>query len=182
MDILQLLTHLDALKHLKRTGWVHFGVPEPETVACHQYRMAVLAMTLDSSQLDVVRCIKMSLVHDIGEAIVGDFTPRCGISDQEKFQLENEAVKKISELVPQLNGEIYNLWQEYEESKTKEAIAVKQLDKFDMIAQALSYETKYKIDLSDFFNSTKNSFTTEPFVEWNQTIRKKRQELQTKPE
>jgi 5'-deoxynucleotidase YfbR-like HD superfamily hydrolase len=53
--------------------------------------MAVLAMTLDKSEgLDITRCIKMALVHDIGEAIVGDLTPRCGVSDEEKFRLESE--------------------------------------------------------------------------------------------
>jgi putative hydrolase of HD superfamily len=107
---------------------------------------------------------------------------RCGVSDAEKFKLESEAVKKISELVPQLNGEIYSLWQEYEEYKTPEAIAVKQLDKIDMIAQALSYEEKYNIDLGDFFKSTVNSFTTEPFIEWNRVIREKREKLWSKAE
>lgn len=90
VEILSLLKVLDNLKHLKRTGWVHFQVPEPETVAGHMYRMALLAMTLDPSRLDVVRCVKMALVHDVGEALVGDITPRCGVSEEEKFRLEDE--------------------------------------------------------------------------------------------
>jgi hypothetical protein len=35
IKIHELLYTLDTLKHLKRTGWVHFDVPEPETVAGH---------------------------------------------------------------------------------------------------------------------------------------------------
>lgn len=58
------------------------------------YRMAVLAMTLQqettNGSLDVIKCIKMALVHDIAEAIVGDITPRCGVSNEEKFQLEEK--------------------------------------------------------------------------------------------
>lgn len=42
----------------------------------------------------------------------------------------------------------YQLWREYEEGKTKEAIIVKHLDKFDMIAQAFEYEKKYNIGTS----------------------------------
>lgn len=99
------------------------------------------------------------------------------MSDEEKFRLENDAVKQISDLVPHLKDEIYNLWKEYEANETKEAKAVKQLDKIDMLAQALSYETKYGIDLSEFFNSTVKSFSTEPFLQWNAEIRKKREEL-----
>lgn len=62
INILQFIAHIDELKHLKRTGWVHFNIPEPETVASHQYRMAVLAMTLDKNDVDTVHCMKMALV------------------------------------------------------------------------------------------------------------------------
>lgn len=34
------------------------------------------------------RVIKMALVHDMAEAIVGDITPHCGVSDVDKFTLE----------------------------------------------------------------------------------------------
>ena len=34
------------------------------------------------------RCIKMALVHDLGESVVGDLTPHCGVSREEKHQRE----------------------------------------------------------------------------------------------
>lgn len=34
------------LKDVQRTGWVRSGVPQPETVASHMYRMAMLAFAL----------------------------------------------------------------------------------------------------------------------------------------
>lgn len=34
------------------------------------------------------RCIKMSLVHDLAESLVGDITPSCGIGKEEKQQKE----------------------------------------------------------------------------------------------
>ena len=36
----------DCFQHLKRTGWVKCGVLEPETVASHMYRMAVMGMMI----------------------------------------------------------------------------------------------------------------------------------------
>jgi putative hydrolase of HD superfamily len=36
--------------------------------------------------------------------------------------------------------EIVGLWQEYEDAQTPEALFVKDLDKFEMIVQALEYE------------------------------------------
>lgn len=60
------------------------------------YRMAVLAMTLQqeigNKELDVSKCIKMALIHDIAEAIVGDITPKCGVSNQDKFKLEENVI------------------------------------------------------------------------------------------
>ncbi|KAI1724509.1 HD domain-containing protein [Ditylenchus destructor] len=179
INIVELLRVLDNLKHLKRTGWVHFNVPEPETVASHMYRMAVLSMGLEGivdKDVDINKCVRMSLVHDIGEAIVGDITPRCGISDEKKFELEEQAVQKIASYIPPIAGDDWiKLWMEYENASTKEALIVKQLDKIDMLAQALSYEEKYGIDLGEFFNSTVGIFKTEPFKTWDADIRAKRQ-------
>uniref|UniRef100_A0AC35F655 5'-deoxynucleotidase HDDC2 n=1 Tax=Panagrolaimus sp. PS1159 TaxID=55785 RepID=A0AC35F655_9BILA len=178
-QIFELLSTLDSLKHLVRTGWIHFKVPTPETVSGHMYRMAILAMALagEDSTLDAIRCVKMALVHDIGEAIVGDITPRCGVSEAEKFKLEEDAVKLIASYVqPVVGSEWEKLWREYEAAETREAKAVKQLDKFDMIAQAFSYEQKYGLDLSEFFTSTVTAFSSEPFMEWNNELRKRRTE------
>ncbi|VDK47587.1 unnamed protein product [Anisakis simplex] len=121
-------------------------IEEPETVASHMYRMAVLAMTLQDCDCDVVKCIKMALVHDIAEAIVGDITPHCGVSDEQKFNLEHKAFLEISTYVSEKIGDEWvSLWREYEENKSKEANIVKHLDKFDMIAQAFSYEKRFNI-------------------------------------
>lgn len=53
------------------------------------YRMAVLAMLL-GDDCDRAKCIRMTLIHDLGEAIIGDITPHCGISATEKHRLEDE--------------------------------------------------------------------------------------------
>ncbi|VDN30158.1 unnamed protein product [Cylicostephanus goldi] len=62
------------------------------------YRMAVLAMSLEGQieGLDIARAVSMCLVHDLAEAIVGDITPYCGISDEEKFDRENRVLITLS--------------------------------------------------------------------------------------
>lgn len=37
------------------------------------------------------RAVFMSLVHDLAEAIVGDITPHCGVTDEDKYERENQA-------------------------------------------------------------------------------------------
>ncbi|VDL84090.1 unnamed protein product [Nippostrongylus brasiliensis] len=142
------------------------------------YRMAVLAMSLEGQieGLDVNRTVSMCLVHDLAEAIVGDITPHCGVSDEEKFERESQAIQKIASFVPvNYVGEHWvELWREYEAQDSLIARIVKHLDKFDMVAQAFDYERKYGIDLEQFFESTKTSFSMSPFVEWDRELRQRR--------
>uniref|UniRef100_A0A0N5AS02 5'-deoxynucleotidase HDDC2 n=1 Tax=Syphacia muris TaxID=451379 RepID=A0A0N5AS02_9BILA len=174
IKIFELLKIIDNLKHLRRTGWVRIGVPDPETVASHMYRMAILAMSVKISDIDQLRCIRMALIHDLGESIAGDITPYCGITNEKKFQLEEDAFHKIAELVPkEIGTDWIDLWKEYEAGVSKEALFVKQLDKFDMVAQALEYELKYGIDCDQFFKGTQRIFTTEPFLSWDRELRLK---------
>ena len=47
--------------------------------------------------------------------------------------------KEILGETPQ-SQEIYDLWMEYERAETREALFVKDIDKFEMIVQAYEYE------------------------------------------
>ena len=56
---------------------------------------AHLPASTSGSRAHQCRCLKLALVHDVAEAIVGDITPTCGVSDEEKFRLEAEAVQRM---------------------------------------------------------------------------------------
>ena len=78
------------------------------------------------------RAIKIAMVHDIAEAIVGDLTPDCGVSKQEKQQRELKAMDFISKNLmnnTSMGKELFQLWKEYEDNVTPEAKFVKDLDK-----------------------------------------------------
>jgi putative hydrolases of HD superfamily len=64
-----------ALKNVKRTGWVNNKINEPESVADHMYRMSMLAFMIQDPAIKKDHLIKLCLVHDLAEAIVGDITP-----------------------------------------------------------------------------------------------------------
>jgi len=159
---LDFLNFISKLKHLDRTGWVQMGVKKPESVAGHMYRMAVMsAFIIDDPSLDASKCIKLSLVHDMGESIIGDITPHDGVDVLTKQKLEVDAVSKISGLISKNKGEeIQRLFEEYENGETPEAKLVKDLDRFDMVLQAYEYErseNKPKF-LQQFFDSTREHF------------------------
>lgn len=90
---------LTNLKTTKRTGWVRCNVSQPESIADHQYRMALMSLLASDCGVDATRCMKMSLVHDVAEAIVGDITPHCNVSEQDKFSLESRAIQQIKDML-----------------------------------------------------------------------------------
>ncbi|KAK3766360.1 hypothetical protein RRG08_044545 [Elysia crispata] len=160
------------LKKVERTGWVRHNVKHPESVAEHMYRMAMIAFALPSdSTLDRDKCIKIALVHDVAESIVGDITPSCGVSKADKSKMEEDATKHIASFLPGHGAqEVLQLWKEYEYQSSPEAKFVKDLDKFEMIFQALEYEKAENRggDLEEFFVHTiqKHKFATDIVRGW----------------
>ena len=74
-NTLKFMRLIGKLKTTKRTGWVYRDVKAPESVSDHMYRMAMFSFLLadqkDDIPLDKDRCIKLALVHDLAECIVG---------------------------------------------------------------------------------------------------------------
>ncbi|OQV17457.1 putative HD domain-containing protein 2 [Hypsibius exemplaris] len=180
--VLEFMLIIGNLKKNKRTGWVIRDVPAPESVADHMYRMAILAMLLEEKSqengnaaakiIDKTRCIKVALVHDMCEAIVGDITPYCGVSVEDKHRQEKEAmISMCQNLKKEVADEILSLYEEYENQVTVEAQTVKDLDRFEMILQAYEYElSQQRADnpqyLEEFFASTKGKFKNPQVVRW----------------
>ncbi len=142
MEIRSLLEKAGKLKEIKRTGWVESGVPEPESVADHSYRVALLAMTLsDNKGLDTLKTVRMALLHDLAESEVGDLTPRQKQGNH--GELESEAMRAILSELPDEIGKLYlDAWDEYQSNESQEARLVHNADKLEMLVQAKEYEEK----------------------------------------
>lgn len=135
----------------------------------------------EASALDRIKCMKLALIHDLAEAIVGDITPYCGIAKEEKRRREHEAIVEISNLVPKISGEeILKLFEEYEGQATPEAQWVKDCDRYDMVQQAFEYEKRDETPMKhqEFFDSTHGKFQHPFFVELVDELNKQREEYQ----
>ncbi|XP_015118717.1 HD domain-containing protein 2 isoform X1 [Diachasma alloeum] len=160
MEIAQLFEFMELvgrLKHMKRTGWVRQGIDDAETIAGHMYRMAVLALLVDTKEnINKTKVMEMALVHDLAEAIVGDITPHCGVSVEEKHRREDEAMIEISKLLGDKGPDTLRLFREYESRESPEAKYVKDLDRLDLIMQAYEYEKRDQTHgkLEEFFTGT----------------------------
>jgi putative hydrolases of HD superfamily len=163
-DYFKFMKILEQLKEVKREGWVRKGIKNGESVSDHMYRMALMAMTIPlkprtdengiNKEINRTHAVTLSLVHDLAEAIVGDITPDCGISSEEKHLREEAAMREISKLLPNCPFDLMELFSEYQKGKTAEAQFVKDLDKLEFIFQARSYSEKYGIEMNDFIDCT----------------------------
>ncbi|QDZ18749.1 HD domain-containing protein [Chloropicon primus] len=179
IDFLRILQNLKATK---RTGWVRKGVRGPESIADHMYRMSVMAMIAgdDGGKLDRNKCIKLAIAHDIAEAIAGDIAPSDNVPKEEKHRLEREALESMTEVLGgdrEVSEELSELWHEYEAGETEEAKLLKDLDKVEMILQALEYEDQQAdLDLAEFFDSVEGKLKTETGRKWAEEIARRRRE------
>lgn len=146
MNLFMLLSLVQQLKRTKRTGWLYYNITDCESIADHMYRMGIMGF-LANSELDNSKCIKIALVHDIAESVVGDITPFDGITKEEKHYREYSTIVYLRDLIKPINSaaaeEIFSLWNEYENITSPEARFVKDCDKFEFMVQCLEEEKRF---------------------------------------
>jgi len=79
MKILRLAAFAGKLKRISRAGWIKEHVKDPESVAEHSYRLALMTMFASiDREIDQAKAIKMALVHDLAESQIGDIITQIG--------------------------------------------------------------------------------------------------------
>ena len=99
--ILNFIEEIGALKSFPRMGWLVHGIKNAETVAEHCYRMSLLSMVLADTliengvELDAGKVMRLSLLHEIAEARVGDipFSATTYITKEVKEGAERKATQ-----------------------------------------------------------------------------------------
>jgi len=157
LPLIQAYFELNHLKQLYRQGWLRVGLPPErcESVAEHSLGVALLCLFIADTyfpEADVSKVVRIALLHDLGEARVGDITPHDPVGTEEKHRREREAMSHILGGLPR-GDEYLALWEEYEQGRSFEARLVRQVDRLEMGLQACIYEHQGAGDLSEFFGS-----------------------------
>ncbi len=139
--IADFLLEVGALKRLPRMGWLDAGIPNPETIAEHSMRAAIIAWILsDMEKTDSERTVKMALLHDIHETRSGDTTTVTKIYLRNYKEAEAHAIVDISKnLPPKAANEYRGLMVEFLRCRTHEAKAARDADKLEQLLQAKEY-------------------------------------------
>ncbi|CAH2355828.1 5'-deoxynucleotidase Ygk1p [[Candida] railenensis] len=179
--VLAFIQIVRLLKTQKRTGWVDHKVPtgDVESISDHMYRMSIISLLITNEEVNKDKCVKIAIVHDLAETLVGDITPFDGVEKSEKSRREFETIKYLASIIKEYNAkaaeEIVELWLDYEEIRCLEARYVKDIDKYEMIQQAWDYEqqfgTKHNLDM---FYSARSAIKTPEISELTDELIKQR--------
>lgn len=133
---LAFLQEAEKLKSVLRSA--HTSTGRTESTAEHTWRLCLMAMVFEDelTGLDMLKVLKMCLIHDLGEAIHGDIPAVEQGRHPDKSKQEKADLLHLTRALdaPQRAG-ILALWQEYEDAASPEAKAVKALDKLETILQ-----------------------------------------------
>lgn len=161
-EIVEFSKLIGNLKKNKRTGWItKANIENAESVADHTFRTAILAMVIgDVRKLDTEKMIRMALLHDLEESVMGDLDVKTKkkLGQKEVKKMEINSIEKILGKLPEeLKNKYMALWNETKEKKSKEAKIIESIDKLEMAFQALEYEKEGydKNKLKEFWEFSK---------------------------
>jgi len=139
IKVSNIISYAKTLLNLARSGWMLRGVPSclVETVAEHSFLTAFICIELGSriENVDVGKTVLYSLIHDIGEAFIGDIVKSFSTKIKDfKNVIEMEYVDKNID-----NIFIKELYKNYSVQNEFEARLVKLCNNISTLLIGLEY-------------------------------------------
>jgi putative hydrolase of HD superfamily len=136
------LFEMGHLKQLARAGWLLLGIPQPESVAEHTFRVAIVGIALAAQEgADIGRTAALCLLHDSPESRIGD-VPSVGRAYVSTASPEAVSAHQTSGMPPELAEVFQGLVAEYEAAETVESQVAHDADKLETLLQAVEYHAQ----------------------------------------
>ena len=164
------IKEIDKIKYIQRKTKL-FNSNRRENDAEHSWHLAMMAMVLaehSDKTIDLLKVLKMVLIHDIVEIDAGDTFFYSTTKDHKNTEEELVAAKRIFGILPEEQAEeLITVWEEFEAGETDEAKFAKSMDMFEPLLQNFSnnggtwveYDVPYQ-KVHDKKKEIKNGSTT----------------------
>lgn len=152
-SVLEFLKSAEPLKNTLRSS--HTSTGRQESTAEHTWRLCLMALLFEDQypDLDILKLMKICIIHDLGEAISGDIAAvDQGSNSNKNIEERKDLESLISPLPSDLGSKILTLWDDYDKAHSKEAQFAKALDKLETILQHTQGENPPDFDYA--FNLT----------------------------
>ena len=159
---ISFIKEIDKIKYIQRKTKL-FNSDRCENDAEHSWHLAMMTIVLaehSDTPIDVLKVLKMVLIHDIVEIDAGDTFIYDTLKSHSNTDNERKAAIRIFGLLPKEQGdELIAIWEEFETGVTNEAKFAKSMDRFEPLLQ----------------NASNNGGTWKEFdVDYNQVYEKKK--------
>jgi len=138
---ISFIKEIDKLKYIQRKTKL-FNSNRPENDAEHSWHLAMMTIVLaehSDRPIDVLKVLKMVLIHDIVEIDAGDTFIYDTTKNHTNTDEELIAAERIFGLLPtEQKEEFITIWKEFEESITDEAKFARSMDRFEPLLQNTS--------------------------------------------
>lgn len=138
---ISFIKEIDKLKYIQRKTKL-FNSDRNENDAEHSWHLAMMAIVLaehSDRPVDILKVVKMVLIHDIVEIDAGDTFIYDTVKNHTNTDEELEAAKRIFGLLPSEQAKEYiDIWKEFEDGLTDEAKFARSMDRLEPLLQNTS--------------------------------------------
>jgi len=148
------LYEMGLLKRSKRTGWLVAGVDNPESIAEHTFRTAVIGYLLAlREEADPYKTATLCLFHNTQETRIGD-VPAVGkayVMTAPNPQITADQTAGFPEEIAQA---VRKLVEQYEARESLEARLARDADKLECLIQAREYQAQGHEDVPPWIETS----------------------------
>ncbi|KAF2332627.1 HD domain-containing protein [Flavobacterium daemonense] len=141
LDQIAFIKEIDKVKYIQRKTKL-FNSDRCENDAEHSWHLALMAIVLaehSNELIDVLKVVKMVLIHDIVEIDAGDVFLYDTTKNHDNTDEERLAANRIFGLLPKKQTEDFiAIWEEFEAGETAEAKFARSMDRLEPLLQNTS--------------------------------------------
>ncbi|MGW0731323.1 HD domain-containing protein [Streptomyces sp. NPDC002851] len=159
--VARFLHEAGTLKQARRTGWWMAGVRDPESVAEHSWRTALIASVIAKLEgADPARAAFLAVWHDSQETRTGD------VNHLSKKYAEGADPKAVTAdqtrgMPEVLASTVRELVAEYEAKESAEAVCARDADKLECLLQGIEYKAQGYQSAQRWIDNSRGRLTTE---------------------
>lgn len=156
------IKEIDKIKYIQRKTKL-FNSDRNENDAEHSWHLAMMAIVLaehSNETIDVLKVVKMVLIHDIVEIDAGDTFIYDTKKSHNNTDEERLAANRIFGLLPQEQATaLITIWEEFEAGETAEAKFARSMDRLEPLLQNASNQggtwAEFNVDYSKVYEKKK---------------------------
>jgi putative hydrolase of HD superfamily len=148
------LYEMGLLKRYKRTGWMIAGIDNPESIAEHSFRTAIIGYLLAVKEgADPAKTASLCLFHDTQETRIGD-VPSVGKGYVVTAPNPEVTADQVTGFPAEAGQAVRELVEEYEARQSLEARLATDADKLECLIQAREYQAQGHQDVPPWIETS----------------------------